>query len=95
MVEDRNKKNKEKLIIDQFRQDFPEFPKGRLVASESPDFILRISPKHAIGIELVRVTVHNKPGISVFHKIDNIILSKEDKLPLYRKKRLNWRIKRP
>jgi len=45
----------ELLIMEQFRNEFNEFPKGKLQKSESPDFILRISPKNAIGIELTKL----------------------------------------
>ena len=44
----------ELLIMEQFRKEFNEFPKGKLQKSESPDFILSVSPKNAIGIELTK-----------------------------------------
>ena len=88
-LQNQNKKKKERQIIDQFRHGFPEFPKGKLISAESPDFILRVSSKQAIGIELVRVLLPNESLRSIFIEIDNTILSKENKLPLYRKKKLD------
>ena len=35
----------ELLIMEHFRNNYVEFPKGKLQKSESPDFILKISPK--------------------------------------------------
>jgi hypothetical protein len=49
------KKQLEILIIDYFRSAYTDFPKGKLKASESPDFVLDISPKNKIGIELTRL----------------------------------------
>ena len=89
-LQNQNKKKKERQIIDQFRHGFPEFPKGKLISSESPDFILRVSSKQAIGIELVSVLLPNESLKSIFLEIGNTILSKENKLPLYRKKKLDW-----
>ncbi len=49
------KKQLEILIIDYFRSIYDDFPKGKLKASESPDFLLDFSPKNKIGIELTRL----------------------------------------
>jgi len=48
------KKEIELLLITYFRQCYTGFPKGKLVASESPDFILREKHAQKLGIELVR-----------------------------------------
>lgn len=45
----------ELLIMEQFRNEYKEFPKGKLEKSESPDFIVKVSPKNAIGIELTKL----------------------------------------
>ena len=45
----------ELLIIEQFRNGYEELPKGKLQKSESPDFILRVTTKNAIGIELTKL----------------------------------------
>lgn len=49
------KKQLEILIIDYFRSVYDDFPKGKLKASESPDFLMDTSPKNKIGIELTRL----------------------------------------
>lgn len=49
------KKQLEILIIEYFRSVYPDFPKGKLKASESPDFVLDIAPRKKIGIELTRL----------------------------------------
>jgi hypothetical protein len=47
-----NRKNREKLLLNYFRRMYHDFPAGKLLASESPDFIVRQSKKSAVGIEL-------------------------------------------
>jgi hypothetical protein len=49
---DNIKQIQEYIIIDNFRKHYPQFPKGKLIKSESPDFILKTGAKHTIGIEL-------------------------------------------
>lgn len=49
------KKQLEILIVDFFRSAYPDFPKGKLKASESPDFVLDIDLREKIGIELTRL----------------------------------------
>lgn len=49
------KKQLEILIVDFFRSAYPDFPKGKLKASESPDFVLDIASRKKIGIELTRL----------------------------------------
>jgi len=97
-----NQKEEERLIIEYFRKHYPAFPKGRLSKSESPDFILKLSPKKSIGIEITRLhdgsLPKNNPGFPVaeFTKsnIENTIRNKEGKLNLYQQKkiRLFWLI---
>jgi hypothetical protein len=72
-------KNEEKLVLQYFRKNFPGFPKGRLIPSESPDFILRISPKKSIGIELTELYRVN----NLVDDIRLVVRKKEEKLPLY------------
>lgn len=50
-----NKHVEEKLIMKMFRDAYQDFPKGRLVKSESPDFFLREARKKKTGIELTRL----------------------------------------
>ena len=67
----------------------PDFPKGKLKEGESPDFILRLSPRLNIGIELSRITSLNKPETGFIQAVLDRIRSKEEKLTIYRKKRLD------
>lgn len=50
-----NKKQLEILIFENFRQCKTDFPSGRIVNSESPDFILSLNPRNKIGIELTHL----------------------------------------
>jgi len=49
------KKQLERLLIDYFKESYPEFPKGKLTESESPDFVLNSNSRQSIGIELTRL----------------------------------------
>lgn len=51
----------EKLVLDHFIHAYPEFPEGKIMKSESPDFILWRSYKKGIGIEVSRL--HLPPGV--------------------------------
>jgi hypothetical protein len=85
------KKLDEFLVMESFREIFPEFPKGKLYAAESPDFILSLGPRKKIGIELVRL--HLRPSRKDPYSYENlleIIGMKEDKMGLYRKRRLEF-----
>lgn len=53
------KKQLEVLLMNYFRECNPDFPKGRLVPSESPDFILTLKSKNNLGIELTRLNPLN------------------------------------
>ncbi len=94
----------EMLIMEYFRNEYEEFPKGKLQKSESPDFILRVSPRNAIGIELTKLhgqTVNKHkthyPCKIVGYRapefnrenLEFTIDAKNGKLAHYRKKRLN------
>lgn len=49
------KKQLEILLMHYFRQCHKAFPNGKLVPSESPDFILNLKTRSRIGIELTRL----------------------------------------
>ncbi|MFW6245941.1 MAG: hypothetical protein ACOC13_00685, partial [Tangfeifania sp.] len=49
------KKQLEYLLIHYFRECYDEFPKGKLTATESPDFVLKIKSRQNLGIELTRL----------------------------------------
>lgn len=49
------RKQLELLLINYFRKNYSDFPKGNIVASESPDFILKQKNRKKLGIELTRL----------------------------------------
>lgn len=53
------KKQLEHLLIHYFRECYDAFPKGKLIASESPDFILKMKARFNLGIELTRLNPSN------------------------------------
>lgn len=92
------------IIMEYFRSSYSEFPKGKLVKSESPDFILSENPKNTIGIELTKLhgpTVHklktHYPRKIVGYQapevnrenIEFTINAKNEKLHIYQQKKLN------
>lgn len=94
----------ELLIMEQFRNEYEEFPKGKLQKSESPDFILKVSAKNAIGIEMTKLhgptvrkfKTHYPRKINGYtppefnrENLEYTIDAKNEKLAYYREKRLN------
>lgn len=51
----RTKNQEEWLVMRSFRDNYPEFPKGKLTKSESPDFTLKLSITNSIGIETAKI----------------------------------------
>lgn len=93
-----DKKREEKRCLDLLIKLYPDFPRGRIVPGESPDFIIRSTTKRKTGVELTRYTRNGDgkyPGESHFHpelsrdSLVELLESKEEKLALYRKKRLD------
>ena len=92
-------KREERAYLDLLKKLLPEFPPGRIIQSESPDFIIQSAPRKKTGIELTRYTrsdfdfidpaYHFKPELTKKSLID-VIQGKEDKISIYRKKRLNF-----
>lgn len=82
------KKIRERAWLDQFRSAYPHFPKGKVVASESPDFIIKPNRKRTIGIELIQLYWEEEAMTQkiLLEKIKNAIFRKEEKLKLYQKK---------
>jgi len=93
----------EMVIIDHFKNTIDDFPKGKLAKSESPDFIVSVSPKSSMGIELTKlhgptihkIKTHFPRKVSGYQapefnreNIEYTIQAKNEKLRLYRKKRL-------
>jgi hypothetical protein len=84
-----DKKIDETDVLNAFRNCYTEWPGGLLNPAESPDFILSLGPRNKIGIELVRL--HLRPGRKdpfSYENLSECIEMKEDKLRLYRKRRL-------
>ncbi|MFO7615812.1 MAG: hypothetical protein R6V75_01020 [Bacteroidales bacterium] len=81
------KSEQEWIIIRWFRDHFPDFPKGRLVKGESPDFRLLVSPRNWIGIEIVGVHPPEKEWSQnlLGQAIGSTVTAKEEKAPAYRK----------
>jgi hypothetical protein len=84
------KKQTESIIINLFREHYTAFPKGSLKPSESPDFILAITPRQKIGIELTSLHPYSSDiELLSYENITACLEAKNDKLRLYRKKKLN------
>lgn len=60
LMNTREKAQEEWLIMRSFRDAYPDFPKGKLTKSESPDFTLKLSVSNAIGIEIS--SLHHNPA---------------------------------
>lgn len=85
-----DKKQIETDIIKLFREKFPGFPKGLLKPSESPDFILSITPRRKIGIELTGLHLYfPDTELLSYENIKACLEAKNEKLHLYRKRNLN------
>jgi hypothetical protein len=54
-----DKKQLEILLMHYFRECYPGFPKGKMMPSESPDFIVTLKSRNALGIELTRLNPVN------------------------------------
>ena len=94
----------ELLIMEQFRNEYKEFPKGKLEKSESPDFIVKVTAKNAIGIELTKlhgptvnkykthyprkINGYNAPEFNP-ENLQYTIDAKDEKLAYYKEKKLN------
>ena len=93
------RKHEERAFLDTLALLYPEFPDGRIIPSESPDFIIRSGKKHTTGIEVTLLTkkeynwlegkaLHFLPSLSRDHLVE-MIRYKEEKIGLYRSKKLN------
>jgi hypothetical protein len=86
-----DKSIQEVIILDRFKKHYPGFPKGRIVKSESPDFMIMSGIKPAIGIELTSLPysayiLGNEHNDAFIHDMVHSILRKQEKLKSYRKK---------
>jgi len=89
-------KQNEQKIVQQFVRLCTDLPNGKLVSGESPDFLLKINRRQAIGIELTELKGQDflqhtgmlqNPG-DIIHHLYDTIEAKEEKLILYRRKKL-------
>ena len=55
-----DKKQLEILILEYFRHNWPEFPKGKAESTESPDFTISLNNRNKLGIELTRLNPVNR-----------------------------------
>lgn len=89
MTIQHNKKDAERAFLDLVSELYAGFPSGKIVSSESPDFIIQSGPKKKIGVELTR---YDRPGFSPRlskSTLLELIRSKEQKLRIYQNKRLS------
>ncbi|MCB2208434.1 MAG: hypothetical protein KQH67_09050 [Bacteroidetes bacterium] len=89
------KEIEEFIVMNYFREKYPHFPKGKLVRSESPDFILKLNRKNCIGIELTRLDfILNDDPHDRQLQLTSLLEKKQAKLRLYKKKlcRAYWLI---
>lgn len=85
-----SKKKEERRLLNSFRVAYEDFPKGKVIESESPDFVIKPNRKRTIGIELIQIFPKLKERAitrkTLIDNIENAILKKEEKLKLYQKK---------
>lgn len=86
-----DKSIQERIVLDRFKKNYLEFPKGRIIKSESPDFLLMNRNKPAIGIELTslpysKYTLGNENNEDFISDMVHAISKKQEKLKSYRKK---------
>ena len=70
----QQKKIRERQFLKYFQQSWPEFPKGRIEAGESPDFILFPKRNYRIGIEMTQLFL--KKAIDGTHFIPDLETAK-------------------
>ena len=72
----RVKKQLERLLLDYFRECYADFPKGKIVPDESPDFIIKLNARKNLGIELTRLNPANASSPDT-NEIKRILLRDE------------------
>ena len=87
------RKMEERRVLDFVRTRLADFPKGRVIASESPDFII-VTRHFKVGIEITRWFVPDEEPASgrtkfLLSDLNNLIAQKEALLPFYRKQLLH------
>lgn len=88
-----DKKAHETQILHLFMNLINDFPEGKVVQTESPDFLVRLNHQKVIGIELTELHGqtfydnlghYNHPEL-LHHNIKQTISAKEEKIYLYQK----------
>ena len=88
-----DKKEHESQIFQLFRNLVNDFPSGKVVQAESPDFLVRLNRRKVIGIELTELHGQefydnlghfNHPEL-LFQNLESTIAAKEEKIYLYQK----------
>jgi hypothetical protein len=87
-----NQKLEERKYLDQLIRIYPGFPQGRILSSESPDFLIYRTMRRITGIELTRFTRntgyghtgkdHFQPEFSI-ESLQTLIRKKEAKMTQY------------
>lgn len=89
------KKSEERSILEYFSRVYDDFPGGKIMESESPDFIVSPGPKQRIGIEITRLAqakVQNEKYFparinnhenDILHEARKIYYAKENSIPLF------------
>ena len=96
-----NEKIEERFYLDLFRKLESDFPRGKIIASESPDFLIKTKHR-TVGIEMTRMmplymreesfeTANEAPKrwLVGTETLQMILDKKEEKLNLYQSKKLN------
>ena len=86
-------KEQEYQIFNLFRRLHDDFPRGQVVPNESPDFLVRLNRRSAIGIELTELRGqefyeqrgHYSHPEMIKEQIEKIIHAKEEKIHLYQR----------
>ncbi len=81
-----NQKDEEILVLNYFRKFLNDFPKGRVIKSESPDFIIKTGRHYQTGIELTRLHFAKN---NLFKALEESILRKQEKFKRYQHIRFN------
>ena len=88
-----DKKEHESHIFQLFKNLIDDFPSGKVVQTESPDFLVRLNRRKVIGIELTELhgqefydnLGHFTHPELLFQDLENTITAKEEKIYLYQK----------
>ncbi len=90
---DELKKLRERYFLDSFRSLYADFPRGKIIPSESPDFIVQYRQRRKIGIEITEAYPFDiQSDKSEYHMVSltlndviSCILQKDKRLPIYQK----------